>query len=242
MPNITFAINGITKKQGPSPLNIAGTYQVSGETIKIDPVDATHLPLIQADEALDRLWLQNAVISSSSAPIVNVKFSFSSTFASLNVGIATYSVEGSGIFTRSQSAADPKDWISARGFVEATVLGSVSPDNLTSPPPNPPLCTKKLTACATESMNSWIFNLAQPNLGFKVGHNFGSNGIPQLPAGSNDLKVEFWISLGKPSDKLTITTAPGLRVKFGPPSGEDEIEPEPEPDNRSRDTGSKKKK
>lgn len=218
MPTIFFAINGTTVKQGSSPLNIAGTYTVGGETITIAPSGGLQ-PLIHADDVVDRLWMQNAVITSSTAPIDNVKLSFWMAFASLNTGTVTYSIEGSGNFIRSTNSSDPNDWISARGNVEGTVLGSGTPDNLASPPPNPPTCSKKLTSCATSSPATWAFNVNTPNGGFKVGHNFGSGGKASLPAGANDLKAEFWIHLQKTTDKLTITAAPGIRVKFGPPGG-----------------------
>lgn len=222
MPDIFFAINGVIKKQGPSPLNIASPandYDIGGgKKIKIVGVDATKPPLIQADDATDKLWLQNAVITTPTAPVDNVKFSFWMQFGSLVTAAVTYSVGGSGSFTRSLLATDPIDWISARGTVETTVLGTGNPDQLPQTPPNPPDCAKKLTCCATHSAASWVFSLTKPNLGFKVSHEFGgTSGNPPLAAGANDVKAEFWIHLEKNSDKLTITAAPGIRVKRGAP-------------------------
>lgn len=217
--NIFFAINDTIQKDGPGPLNIEGTYTVNGETITIAPYGGN--AIIEYDEAGDWLRMKNVEITSSTAPLDNVKFSFWRTFGSLRVGTVTYSISGSGYFSRSTSAADPINWISARGYVEGTVLGSVSPDNLTSPPPNPPTCTLKLTSCATNLATTWTFNLNIPNGGLKVSHNFGSGGTPQLGAASDDLKAEFWIHLEKTTDRLDITAAPGIRIKYGPPGGED---------------------
>jgi hypothetical protein len=214
----SFAINDVVVKQGTSPLNIEGTYQVTGISITIAPYGGN--AIIEYDETNDWLRMRNAEITTSTPPIDNVKFSFWRTFDSLVVGTVTYSVSGSGTFTRSTLSTDPNDWISLRGYVETTVLGSVPPDNLTSPPPLPTTCTRKLTACATYMPATWTFNLSQPNGGFKVSHGFGSTGIAQLPAGSDDLKAEFWIHLEKNTDRLDITASPGIRVRRGAPGGE----------------------
>jgi len=212
MSNIFFAINDITKRQGPSPLNIEGTYTVGAETIKIEAIGGP--AVIEFNETDDWLRMKNARITSSTAPIDNVKFSFWRTFATLRTtGSVTYSVSGSGVFRRSIVSTDPIDWVAARGYVEGTVLGSGPPENLPPTPLNPPTCNHKLTCCATHLPGSWIFDLTSPNTGFKVSHNFTS-----LPPGSNDLKAAFWIHLEKNTDRLDITAAPGIRVKFGTPS------------------------
>ena len=219
MPDIYFAINGVVKKQGTSPLNIASPandYDIGGgKKIKIVGVDATKDPVITADDILDKLWLQNAVITTPTAPIDNVKFSFWIQFANLVTGAVTYSVGGSGSFFKANPVAgEPQDWISARGTVEGTVLGTGNPDHLPSSPTNPPTCTQKLTRCATHAPVTWSFSLA----GFQVSHAFGgTSGNLALGGGANDMKAEFWIHLEKNTNKLTITAAPGIRVKFGPP-------------------------
>jgi hypothetical protein len=211
---ISFAINGSVVKTGSTPLPIADTYTVGGETIKIDNYGGS--AVIEYSEANDWLRMRNAEITSSTAPIDNVKFSFWRTFDTLRTqGTVTYSVSGSGVFVRSTSPTDPNNWISLRGEVEATVLGSGTPNFLSSPPPYPPNCALILTACATHQPASWTFNLTMPNTGFKVSHAFSS-----LPAGSDDLKAEFWVHLEKNTDRLDITASPGIRVKWGAPSGE----------------------
>lgn len=208
--DIFFAINDTVLKQGTTPLNIAGTYTVGGETITIAPYGGN--PVIEYDEANDWLRMKNVEITSSTAPIDNVKFSFWRTFDSLrSSGTVTYSVSGSGTIARSTSSGDPNDWISLRGYIEGTVIGS----GLTSPPPYPPTCTLKLTACATHQPATWTFNLTTPNAGFKASQSFSS-----LPSGTDDLKAEFWIHLEKTTDRLDITASPGIRVKYGAPSGE----------------------
>jgi hypothetical protein len=215
---VVFAINGIVQKQGTSPLNIEGTYTVGGETIIIGPFGGN--ALLEYHETGDWLRMRNASITTSSAPISNVKFSFWRTFDSLNVPVpVTYSVSGSGFFTRSTVATDPKDWISLRGYIETTVLGSPT---LSSPPPNPPTCTDALTSCATHQPATWTFNLNVPNGGFKVSHNFTSSNPP--PPSADELKAEFWIYLHRNSDRLDISASPGIRVKFGPPAGEGDPE------------------
>jgi hypothetical protein len=210
--DISFTINDTDPPlmTGPSPLNIAGTYNVGGKTITIAPYGGN--AIIEFDEGLDSLRMKNVEITTSTAPIDNVKFSFWRTFASLTTGVATYSVSGNGVFSRSVIGTDPNDWISLRGWVEATLLGSPT---VTSPPPNPPNCLKPLTSCATSNPGTWTFNLNSPNGGFKVNHSFNP-----LPAGSDDLKAAFWIHLQKNTDRLDIGSSPGIRVKFGTASGE----------------------
>jgi hypothetical protein len=223
MPNIIFAINGVTLKQGPGPLSIAsppGDYDIGGgKKIKIVGVDANHPPVITADDASDKLVLQNAVITTPTAPVDNVKFSFSMQFASLVTGAVTYSIGGSGNFFKANPVAgEPKDWIAARGTVEGTVLGTGNPDHLPSPPTTPPTCGERLTRCADHQAVNWVFNLTAPNGGFTVSHDFGgASGNPALQGGANDMKAEFWIHLEKATNRLTISAAPGIRVKFGPP-------------------------
>ena len=219
--DVYFAINDTVVAQGPGTggLPIAGTYTVGAITVTI--ANSGGVAVIEYDESSDWLRMKYARITSSTTPLDNVKFSFWRTFDTLRTGTATYSISGSGFFTRSTSSADPIDWISARGEVEGTVLGSGAPDNVTSPPPNPPDCAKKLTACATHSPATWQFGLNMPNGGFKVSHGFGSGGKPALGAGSDDLKAEFWIHLEKITDSLDITGSPGIRIKYGPPGGED---------------------
>jgi hypothetical protein len=211
----SFAINDVVVKEGTSPLNIQGSYSVNGVEITIAPYGGN--AIIEYNETYDWLRMRNAEITTTTAPIDNVKIGFWRRFDSLVSGTVTYSVSGSGTFSRSTVSSDPHNWISLRGYVETTVLGSPAPDYLTSPPPLPITCTQKLTACATHMPATWTFNLNQPNGGFKVSHSFGS---PALATGSDDLKAEFWIHLEKATDRLDITGSPGIRVRRGAPGGE----------------------
>ncbi len=214
--DIFFAINDQVQKQGSTTINLAGTYSVNGITIVIANAGGT--AVAEYDETGDWIRLRNAKITTTSAPIDNVKFSIFRTFQSLPTGTVTYAIGGSGTFSRSMSSNDPIDWITARGVVESNVLGGFS-----SPPPNPPQCAEKLTDCATNSVATWQFNLTSPNGGFKATTDFGSGGIGVLPAGADDLRADFWIHLEKNTDSLTITAAPGIRVKVGPPAGDGEF-------------------